>query len=82
MIVLQCTELQFLSNNYLSTIFTARVTRYLQVIFHLSRSIAFLIKRSEIHVKNTEKPTFLILKDVSGHFTNRSLRIPHYLVEI
>ena len=31
-------------------------------IFHLSSSIAFLIKRDEIHVKNKEKPTFLILK--------------------
>ena len=35
------------------------------IFFHLSSSIAFLIKRGKIHVKNTEKPTFLILKDDS-----------------
>ena len=37
----------------------------LHFLFHLSSSIAFLIKRGKIHVKNTEKPTFLILKDDS-----------------
>ena len=31
----------------------------------MSSSIAFLINCSKIHVKNTEKPTFLILKDDS-----------------
>ena len=34
-------------------------------IFHLSSSVAFLIKRGKIHVKHTEKLTFLILKDDS-----------------
>ena len=51
----------------LSTIFTAWVTRFLEVsnVFHLSRSIAFLLKRGNIHVKNTEKPSFLIQNDDS-----------------
>ena len=40
----------------LSTIFTP---------CHLSSSIAFLMKLGKTHVKNTEKPTFLILKDDS-----------------
>ena len=31
----------------------------------MSTSIAFLIKRGKMHVKNTEKPTFLVLKDDS-----------------
>ena len=34
-------------------------------ISHRSSSIAFLRKRSKIHVENTEKQTFLILKDDS-----------------
>ena len=68
-IVLQYTGLHFLSYNsiQLSTIFTALVTRLLKVIWYLSSfsGIAFLIKRGKIHVKNTEKSTFLILKDDS-----------------
>ena len=31
----------------------------------MSSSIAFLINCSKIHIKNAEKPTFLILKDDS-----------------
>ena len=50
MIVLQCTKLHYFHSMSCND------------IFHLSSSIAFLIKHDEIHVKNKEKPTFLILK--------------------
>ena len=50
MIVLQCTKIHHFHSMSCND------------IFPLSSSIAFLIKRDEIHVKNKEKPTFLLLK--------------------
>ena len=53
----------------------------LHFLFHLSSSIAFLIKRGKIHVEKIEKVNISHSKRWF-HFTNRSLRIPHYFVEI
>ena len=67
----------------LSSIFKVRVTRLLQVIWYLSSAscIAFLMRRSKINVKNTEKPTFLMRK-VYSILPNRSLRVLYCFVEI
>ena len=76
MIVLQCTKLHF----SWTTIHHFHSMSNTFTIGNLFSNIAFLIEHGKIHVKNTEKPTFHSKR--CFHFTNISLLIPHYFVEI